>query len=652
MSRRPAPRPSSSKTDRDAGGCRRHAERAVHRRAGLLPVDPAGAGLLRSLAYNAIVLASVTTLLFNANPLLRYDGYYILADWVEIPNLATRANRHWQYLAERTCSASRRAEPPPATAGRAALVHRLRTAGLRLPDVRAVRHRDLRGAAVFLCRRAPGGVGVIASLVCAALQGHRGAAPPGRSSPARTARVRGVLAGGLAAAGAAAVRRAAAAPHRSRGRGLAARAGHPARRRQRLRAHSVTARPGASGAAGRGGAAEPWSPALVSQHRRPTCARRRGAGPLGRRLGRAAGPGRQLEEDLRREQAGARAAARRGHAAHAARPGRRHLLIEQPDDLPGRFVKKGEVVGYLWAPATAAGAGGRARSRRWIWCAWPPGRWRSACRRTWAACTPRSWCARCPRPDATCPARRWARAAAARSRLDPRDRAGTKTLESLFEFELQLPSDVPGGLPGQPGACALRAPGRAARRAPVAGRCAGCSCRSSMSSLALLGRTGAQRLPRTSRTRRTRRRLGARGWRAVAPAAALPQAPGGAGPGAHRSWPARSALLDDDHCAATAPRGRAALDDPTHAARAFALVARGQPAQPGHAAVRRAADGRGGAVAPASWPRCRPARARPSPPAWPPASPVWPACRCMWSPSTTTWPARRRTDGPLFASSA
>ena len=37
-------------------------------------------GFARSLAYNVIVLASVTTLLFNANPLLRYDGYYILAD--------------------------------------------------------------------------------------------------------------------------------------------------------------------------------------------------------------------------------------------------------------------------------------------------------------------------------------------------------------------------------------------------------------------------------------------------------------------------------------------------------------------------------------------------------------------------------------------
>ena len=74
-------------------------------------------GLVRSLTYNAIVLASVTTLLFNANPLLRYDGYYVFADWVEIPNLATRANKHWQHLAEKHLFGVSQSEPPPATAG-------------------------------------------------------------------------------------------------------------------------------------------------------------------------------------------------------------------------------------------------------------------------------------------------------------------------------------------------------------------------------------------------------------------------------------------------------------------------------------------------------------------------------------------------------
>ncbi len=45
------------------------------------------------LLFNVIVLASLSTLLFNANPLMRFDGYYILADVADIPNLASDGNR-------------------------------------------------------------------------------------------------------------------------------------------------------------------------------------------------------------------------------------------------------------------------------------------------------------------------------------------------------------------------------------------------------------------------------------------------------------------------------------------------------------------------------------------------------------------------------
>jgi len=53
------------------------------------------------LAFDAMVTAGVSTLLFNGNPLLRYDGYYILADLLEIPNLAQRGTRYWGYLVNR-----------------------------------------------------------------------------------------------------------------------------------------------------------------------------------------------------------------------------------------------------------------------------------------------------------------------------------------------------------------------------------------------------------------------------------------------------------------------------------------------------------------------------------------------------------------------
>jgi putative peptide zinc metalloprotease protein len=58
-------------------------------------------GVPRTLAYNAIFIAGISTLFFNANPLLRYDGYYILSDLIEIPNLRARANAYLFYLCER-----------------------------------------------------------------------------------------------------------------------------------------------------------------------------------------------------------------------------------------------------------------------------------------------------------------------------------------------------------------------------------------------------------------------------------------------------------------------------------------------------------------------------------------------------------------------
>ena len=43
-------------------------------------------------------ICSVNTILFNANPLLRYDGYYVMADWLEIPNLRIKSTQFFAYL--------------------------------------------------------------------------------------------------------------------------------------------------------------------------------------------------------------------------------------------------------------------------------------------------------------------------------------------------------------------------------------------------------------------------------------------------------------------------------------------------------------------------------------------------------------------------
>jgi putative peptide zinc metalloprotease protein len=60
-----------------------------------------GPGAIHSLALNILIVASISTLLFNANPLLRYDGYYILSDLLDIPNLQPRSQAHLKHLARR-----------------------------------------------------------------------------------------------------------------------------------------------------------------------------------------------------------------------------------------------------------------------------------------------------------------------------------------------------------------------------------------------------------------------------------------------------------------------------------------------------------------------------------------------------------------------
>lgn len=74
-------------------------------------------GLVRAAAFNVMVIGSVSTLVFNGNPLLRFDGYYILADLVEIPNLGSRANRYVFYLIERYVLKIEGAESPVTARG-------------------------------------------------------------------------------------------------------------------------------------------------------------------------------------------------------------------------------------------------------------------------------------------------------------------------------------------------------------------------------------------------------------------------------------------------------------------------------------------------------------------------------------------------------
>lgn len=71
-----------------------------------------GPGVVHAVAYNMMFVAGVSTVLFNANPLLRFDGYYILSDLLDIPNLHQRSTRQLHYLVERYAFGCRKAVSP------------------------------------------------------------------------------------------------------------------------------------------------------------------------------------------------------------------------------------------------------------------------------------------------------------------------------------------------------------------------------------------------------------------------------------------------------------------------------------------------------------------------------------------------------------
>ncbi len=52
-------------------------------------------GLVHALAFVTMFVCGVSSILFNGNPLLRFDAYHILCDTFELPNLANRSRLFW-----------------------------------------------------------------------------------------------------------------------------------------------------------------------------------------------------------------------------------------------------------------------------------------------------------------------------------------------------------------------------------------------------------------------------------------------------------------------------------------------------------------------------------------------------------------------------
>lgn len=73
---------------------------------GWLALEP---GLLREICLATVLVGGISTLLVNGNPLMRYDGYHVAVDLLELPNLAPRSVRWWNLLLQRRLLGERRA---------------------------------------------------------------------------------------------------------------------------------------------------------------------------------------------------------------------------------------------------------------------------------------------------------------------------------------------------------------------------------------------------------------------------------------------------------------------------------------------------------------------------------------------------------------
>ena len=115
-----------------------------------LNVEP---GMVRTAMYDVMLLAGISTVLFNGNPLLRYDGYYMFADYLEMPNLWARSQAYLRYLWERYAFGRQEAVPESATLSERGwfVVYGITALVYRLVVFVAVAH--VHGGALFFRRR-------------------------------------------------------------------------------------------------------------------------------------------------------------------------------------------------------------------------------------------------------------------------------------------------------------------------------------------------------------------------------------------------------------------------------------------------------------------------------------------------------------------
>jgi len=396
-------------------------------------------GAARSVVYNGLVMASVTTVVFNANPLLRYDGYYMLADWAEIPNLATRGNRYWAYLADRYLFGVPASEPPYSTRGerRWFIGYAPLAFVYRIVVVLAI--------ALFLAQEyffvgvLLAAAGIATSVLWPVAKALHAVFTRPRYA-ARAARVRMVLAGLLGALGV--LLFAVPLPYHSQVQGVV---WLPEQAILRTAANGFVDRVASlPGSVLRAGdvvlvSRDPVAAAgLAAQSAKVEEVDARYDAVRGVELAKAS----QIAEELRRESA-ALQRLERDVADLALRAGSRGTLVmEQPLDLPGRYLRRGEVVGYLIGEYTPIVRGvvpqddvDRIRADTLA----VEVRFAHQARRGWPARLARS----VPKAAKELPSAALGERGGGPFVVDPGDEKGQKTLESLFEFDLELPAGAP-----------------------------------------------------------------------------------------------------------------------------------------------------------------------------------------------------------------
>lgn len=76
-------------------------------------------GLARDAAFVTLLVAGISSLVFNANPLQRLDGYYIATDLLDLPNLGPRSRQWWLATLQRRVLRLPGVEPMPLARGEA-----------------------------------------------------------------------------------------------------------------------------------------------------------------------------------------------------------------------------------------------------------------------------------------------------------------------------------------------------------------------------------------------------------------------------------------------------------------------------------------------------------------------------------------------------